>query len=617
MERELCAMIDESCANAGGINALTVQLKTRQAVELLKVPALAQMARELIEEGNSVVIFTNFVATLVALCEALKTESAIYGTSSTGHAQTSGERQQIIDDFQADLQRIVIVNIAAGGVGVSLHDLNGRYPRVSLICPTYNAKQLKQAFGRAWRDGGLSLVIQRIIFAAGTIEETICRRVQTKLRNLELLNDGDLDISAGINIAQKNSEKSICANSEAADVAAPDLILDRRADSSNGSETPEMTLNNEITVSPQLKHNTRKHSRYSPSVLKPLAICSGFINDEFGDKKYADRGSRGHQCVEENTPNQILDDPSLKQAVIWCLAYKKHIIDKAAKHGNVQVYQEVELHYFDQWGFSDFIAISHNATHAALMDWKFANHFYAADAPQFWAYCLGIWNRWATVETLDVHVVHPFRGQIDVESFSRSAHYDLFAARVTALIERGRRNDPAEYQPAAQCAYCGHAGTCPALARIGIAIGARYDETFVVIPPSGSAHGSEITDPATMALLLRLAPIMDKAVRGWRKAGVDMWNQGTEIPGFELTHTAGRRVLDSARAAYAVVKDRIPVEQYLDACSVSVPELEKLYASTAKRGEKEKSKMQLMALLEDENLLSSGAGSAHLRPLRA
>jgi len=431
------------------------------------------------------------------------------------------------------------------------------------------------------------------------------------------LNDGDLNVLPGIIPAKKNSKNSTCTTSERNDVAAPDLTQDRKTVVTNGTNISKMTSTTESNSSLSLKHSERKHAPYSPSALKPLAICSGYRNDESGDRKYADRGSLGHECVEENTPDKITDDPTLKQSVIWCIAYKKHLITKASKQGEYRLLPETELRYFDQWGYCDLIILSNKETHAVLVDWKFANHFYAADSPQFWAYCLGIWNRWQSVETIDVHVVHPFRGQIDIESFSRSAHYDLFSARVLALVERGKRNDPAEYQPSSQCAYCGHAGTCPALARIGMEIGARYDETFVVVPPAGSIHGSEVADPATMAALLRLAPVMEKAVRGWRKAGVDMWNQGTEIPGFELAHTAGRRVLDSARAAYAVVKTRIPFEQYLDACSVSVPELEKLYASTAKRGEKEKSKSQLMALLEDENLLSSGAGSMHLRPVRA
>jgi hypothetical protein len=75
-------------------------------------------------------------------------------------------------------------------VGVSLHDLHGRYPRTALICPGWSATDLKQALGRVWRSGGKSTSIQRILYAAGTVEETVASRIEEKLRNLSLLNDG-------------------------------------------------------------------------------------------------------------------------------------------------------------------------------------------------------------------------------------------------------------------------------------------------------------------------------------------------------------------------------------------------------------------------------------------
>ena len=107
--------------------------------------------------------------------------------------QSAKARQANIDAFQADQKRIMVCNIAAGGVGVSLHDLNGKHPRVSLICPTWSAIQMIQSFGRIWRQGGLSKSIQTVVYAAETIESRICDRVRSKLNNLTSLVDGDVD----------------------------------------------------------------------------------------------------------------------------------------------------------------------------------------------------------------------------------------------------------------------------------------------------------------------------------------------------------------------------------------------------------------------------------------
>jgi len=75
-----------------------------------------------------------------------------------------------------------------------LHDLNGNYPRISLISPTPSAVDLRQALGRVWRDGGKTKSLQKIIFAANTVEEEVCEKVKLKLTSLDTINDGDVSI---------------------------------------------------------------------------------------------------------------------------------------------------------------------------------------------------------------------------------------------------------------------------------------------------------------------------------------------------------------------------------------------------------------------------------------
>ncbi len=109
-----------------------------------------------------------------------------------GEAKYAKARQQNIDDFQADKERIILVNIQAGGAGLSLHDLNGKHPRMALISPSYSAVLMRQATGRVWRDSAKSKSIQKIVFVAKTVEEKVCDSVKRKLENMDLLNDGDL-----------------------------------------------------------------------------------------------------------------------------------------------------------------------------------------------------------------------------------------------------------------------------------------------------------------------------------------------------------------------------------------------------------------------------------------
>jgi len=169
-----------------GINELTAILRARQKVELVKVPLFVEMIEESLENGMSVVVFLNFTETISALSNRLNTKCIVNGQVS------DVDRQKNIDDFQSDKERVILVNIAAGGAGLSLHDINGKYPRIAIISPSYSAVLMRQATGRVWRDSAKSKSIQKIVFVAKTVEEKVCDSVNQKLKNMDLLNDGDL-----------------------------------------------------------------------------------------------------------------------------------------------------------------------------------------------------------------------------------------------------------------------------------------------------------------------------------------------------------------------------------------------------------------------------------------
>jgi superfamily II DNA or RNA helicase len=165
---------------------LTAILRMRQSVEMIKIPLFLEMIEESLENNMSVAVFLNFTESINALAKRLNTKCIINGEVK------DKDRQQNIDDFQSDKQRVIIINTAAGGAGISLHDINGKHPRIALISPSYSAVNMRQSMGRVWRDGSKSKSIQKIIFVANTIEEKVCDSVNQKLANLDLLNDGDL-----------------------------------------------------------------------------------------------------------------------------------------------------------------------------------------------------------------------------------------------------------------------------------------------------------------------------------------------------------------------------------------------------------------------------------------
>jgi hypothetical protein len=191
MEYEL-ARLDERSASYRE-HVFAVMIEARRRAELCKVPLFIEMVEDLYDEGKSVVLFLNFTDTAEAISDRLRQNSKF--NDQIGFivgGQSISERQSDIEMFNADKKRVMIANISAGGTGVSLHDLNGKYPRASVISPTWSAYNMRQALGRVWRQGGLTKSYQRIVYAANCIEEQICRKVQSRLNCLDTLNDGDL-----------------------------------------------------------------------------------------------------------------------------------------------------------------------------------------------------------------------------------------------------------------------------------------------------------------------------------------------------------------------------------------------------------------------------------------
>lgn len=184
MEAELKKL--ERIKKGDGDSQLTIQLRARQQIELIKVPLFVDMIEDALEQGFSIAVFLNFTETINALATRLNTKCIFDGKTA------DKVRDRNVELFQEDKERIILVNVQSGGAGLSLHDLNGKFPRMSLISPTYSPVFMRQALGRIWRDDAKTKSVQKIVCVANTVEENVCQNVQLKLDNLDLLNDGDL-----------------------------------------------------------------------------------------------------------------------------------------------------------------------------------------------------------------------------------------------------------------------------------------------------------------------------------------------------------------------------------------------------------------------------------------
>jgi hypothetical protein len=166
---------------------ITRILRGRQRIELLKTPIAEELGRDYLEKGFSVVFFVNFRQTIDELSKRFPDAPIVDGSP-----ESVKQRDASVAKFQRNDCPALIVNNQAGGVCLSMQDLDGFHPRMGLVMPSFSATDMIQVCGRLPRDGGKSTAHYRFIFADSTIEKGMHRAVRAKQHNIEALNDADL-----------------------------------------------------------------------------------------------------------------------------------------------------------------------------------------------------------------------------------------------------------------------------------------------------------------------------------------------------------------------------------------------------------------------------------------
>lgn len=108
--------------------------------------AAIKYTAELLEQGQAVVIFTEYLESAKALYTALSEISPC--ELLTGETKQE-ERQAIVDRFQAGISKVFIGTIKAGGVGLTLTAAN----QVILIDRPWTPGDAEQAEDRCYRIG--------------------------------------------------------------------------------------------------------------------------------------------------------------------------------------------------------------------------------------------------------------------------------------------------------------------------------------------------------------------------------------------------------------------------------------------------------------------------------
>lgn len=141
----------------------------------VKLQNLLELLDSLMEEGRSVLVFSQFTSMLQLIEQALKARHYRY-LKLTGKTQN---RQAVVEAFQAGEAPIFLISLKAGGTGLNLT----RADTVIHYDPWWNPAVEDQATDRTHRIGQVNPVFVYKLIGAGTVEEAILA-MQAKKREL-------------------------------------------------------------------------------------------------------------------------------------------------------------------------------------------------------------------------------------------------------------------------------------------------------------------------------------------------------------------------------------------------------------------------------------------------
>jgi len=141
-----------------------------------KVNRLVELCGQIVEEGQAVVIFTQFASFVPDLAAHLTEALGVEVATLTG-SDSRARRAQTVASFAADAgPPVLLASLKAGGTGLTLVRAN----HVIHLDRWWNPAVEDQASDRIWRIGQEQKVFVHVLVCPGTLEERIDEALAAK-----------------------------------------------------------------------------------------------------------------------------------------------------------------------------------------------------------------------------------------------------------------------------------------------------------------------------------------------------------------------------------------------------------------------------------------------------
>ena len=360
------------------------------------------------------------------------------------------------------------------------------------------------------------------------------------------------------------------------------------------------------------------HHEFSPSQLMYREACPGWKPDEGPQSIQAAEGTMMHQALETGDHKGLTEEQTRCVNMVGDLftSMKEELVVGEDK---CEVHQEIRLGIMGlTFGTADLVLVS--GAHAKIGDAKFGwNPVEDAETNlQGWAYAIGVYEKWPSVDHVEVVFAQPRLDSVSRANFYRKADLERMKLRVMTVIARAKDHKPEDLKPSEfACLYCGAKATCVALHKKALVISSKFIEL------SPDKELLDIYNPEQLATpeLRGKAEILRRILEPWcekvKKENIRfVLEEGGEVPGFEVKSRAGKRTVTDPQITWELVKDRLTPDEFAAVTEVSVAQLLKAYSEKAPKGSKERFKQEIEDRLTDAGVLQGGNEVRYLQRIK-
>lgn len=189
MEQDFVAWVranrgDKAAQRASKAEAITTMMALWQAAGVAKIGATAEYVAGMVDQGEQVVVMAWHAEVIKGLAAAFAKAKINVGIIKGGLSAQA--KADIVRAFQAGETQVLVGQIEAAGVGITLH----KAANLVFAQLPWSPGSMQQAADRIYRIGQTRNVTMHVLNAGGSIDERLWRVIQDKAALVDAINAG-------------------------------------------------------------------------------------------------------------------------------------------------------------------------------------------------------------------------------------------------------------------------------------------------------------------------------------------------------------------------------------------------------------------------------------------